>query len=116
MIDPVTVSAIAAMFVMAFLLALLFASGRPDGNWPMCGCGHPVFDCECSIQRVVNELVGTASIPTDEQRLIIERNLGTFDSEIFLCDQCGWWCSTDELNNLEGERHCDDCILDSERG
>lgn len=34
---------------------------------------------------------------------------------MFECDSCGWWCSTDELNN-DGEsiydEACDDCVRD----
>ncbi len=34
----------------------------------------------------------------------------------FECDRCGWWCSTDELNNETGEEFCDDCQSDTEGG
>lgn len=28
----------------------------------------------------------------------------------FSCDGCGWWCSTDELHNMDGvTEKCDDC-------
>lgn len=34
----------------------------------------------------------------------------TFDQLCFLCEVCGWWCSTDELHNMDGvTEKCDDC-------
>ena len=29
--------------------------------------------------------------------------------EIELCDICGWWHDTDEMNDTDGERICTDC-------
>lgn len=103
MIDPVTIGVIAIVFFTAFLLAVTLAPALEDNH-------DELFN------RLIEELQGSASIPTEEQRLIIERDPDRFDAALFNCDQCGWWCSTDELNNLEGDQHCDDCILDSERG
>jgi hypothetical protein len=34
----------------------------------------------------------------------------TLDQLCFSCDACGWWCSTDELHNMDGvTEKCDDC-------
>lgn len=34
----------------------------------------------------------------------------TFDQLAFLCEGCGWWCSTDELHNMDRvTEKCDDC-------
>jgi len=35
--------------------------------------------------------------------------LSAWDQLAFLCDGCGWYCSTDELNNDEGGEVCEDC-------
>lgn len=36
--------------------------------------------------------------------------LAALDQLCFLCDNCGWWCSTDELHNMDGvTQKCDDC-------
>lgn len=31
------------------------------------------------------------------------------DSEIFLCEQCGWWCEQSEANESDGGDVCQDC-------
>ena len=33
------------------------------------------------------------------------------ECEVELCDQCGWWCETSELNE---EQHCEDCQSDED--
>lgn len=33
-----------------------------------------------------------------------------FDQLCFECSECGWWCSTDELNNEDGDNRCDECF------
>jgi len=30
------------------------------------------------------------------------------DNEIFLCDECGWWCEVCEMNDT-GDHICNDC-------
>ena len=30
-------------------------------------------------------------------------------NEIFLCDDCGWWCKTSEKSDIEDEEVCDEC-------
>lgn len=32
------------------------------------------------------------------------------DSEIFLCDSCGWWEEVSERNDLNGDALCNDCL------
>src|SRR5438270_431144 len=34
------------------------------------------------------------------------------DQQIFRCEKCDWWCGADEesqVENLDGQRICDDC-------
>jgi hypothetical protein len=40
------------------------------------------------------------------------RFLAFIDQKVFCCEQCGWFCSTDELNNDDGNELCDDCAND----
>lgn len=65
-----------------------------------------------TLDDVIHDLMGTCATPTEEQRLLIEADTVSFDRELFCCDQCGWWCSTDELNNETSENLCDDCNMD----
>jgi len=32
------------------------------------------------------------------------------DELVFECDGCGWWCTTGEANDGDGEVLCDDCM------
>ena len=36
------------------------------------------------------------------------------DSEIFLCDSCGWWCEISEAVDVEHGIVCDQCYEDEE--
>ena len=36
-------------------------------------------------------------------------NYATIDQAIFLCDECGWWCSQDENSEKVEEWVCEDC-------
>lgn len=41
--------------------------------------------------------------------------LTSFDQLCFCCEGCGWWCSTDELHNMDGvTEKCDDCTDENE--
>ncbi len=33
--------------------------------------------------------------------------------DIELCDVCGWWHETDEMNDMDGDRVCTDCWCDA---
>lgn len=62
-------------------------------------------------ERLAEELVGsTHTLTEDERKLLDESNFAeTFDGLVFECEACGWWCSTDELNDQSPFRRCDDC-------
>lgn len=69
------------------------------------------------IYDVIQELVGTTlpleTVLADHGRAeedLTKDELDRIDEEIFLCHACGWWCSTDECNEDEGESLCDDCF------
>lgn len=36
------------------------------------------------------------------------------DDRVFLCDCCGWWCETEELNNETSRDLCDQCVEEGE--
>lgn len=38
-----------------------------------------------------------------------QETVDRIEEHVFLCAGCGWWCSTDELNNETQEDLCDDC-------
>lgn len=72
---------------------------------------------DSAIKELAEDLVGTARSLRDGMRACNLEDENEEDiavkieevGEIFLCDQCGWWCSMDELNNLGEEQLCDDC-------
>ncbi len=63
-------------------------------------------------QQIADELIGTAKslhdVMTDaeyEEGKLLEVVYGY----CFECDCCGWWASTEELNNEGSEELCDEC-------
>lgn len=74
-------------------------------------------------EKIAEHLIGNAARPPSYTLVgaLIEHELpsgyaedkiflATFDQLCFLCEVCGWWCSTDELHNMDGvTEKCDDC-------
>lgn len=58
---------------------------------------------------LADRLIGTCDNVIVEEELETADDIVEFDSLAFLCSACGWWCSTDELNNETSEDLCDDC-------
>lgn len=62
-------------------------------------------------QEAADQLIGTAGSLHDNPEW--DQDSKPFcialDELCFCCDRCGWWCSSDELNNDTGEELCDDC-------
>jgi hypothetical protein len=63
---------------------------------------------ERTARELADELIGTCAIAFPAE-LLSEGELAKFDDLAFECEGCGWWCSTDELNNEHGEQLCDEC-------
>jgi hypothetical protein len=65
-------------------------------------------------EEIAEQLIGTPqslqSVATDEE-VDNDGLMSELYTLAFECDRCGWWCSTDELNNETGEELCDDCQL-----
>lgn len=69
------------------------------------------------VQEVANQLMGTCnslSVYLDDG----DNELDFVDallSHVFLCDGCQWWCSVDELHNIDYDELCDDCNTEQQR-
>lgn len=66
------------------------------------------------IYEIIEDLKGTCDTLDDachhygiEWSDLTSEELGILDSEIFLCDECGWWCEVSDMS--EEENVCDDC-------
>jgi hypothetical protein len=73
-----------------------------------------------NVQELADQVIGTCSGACKEAEQQIEE-LGVEETKefcdlAFICDICGWWCSTDELHNIGDDQHCDDCEGDQESG
>jgi hypothetical protein len=56
---------------------------------------------------VIEEMCETHELTPEECR---STEFNTARDELyFCCDQCGWYCDTEELNNETDENLCDDC-------
>lgn len=66
-------------------------------------------------ESLAEHLIGTCSnFPIPQEVFQSEADLMAFDALAFVCDCCGWWCSTDELNNETSRDFCDQCKDDDE--
>jgi hypothetical protein len=57
---------------------------------------------------------GTCDSLTEEDQQFLESHdlCNNFDSKIFNCDLCGWWCNTSEKSD-SGDATCYDCEEES---
>ena len=71
---------------------------------------------EISPESLADELIGSCRSLTDiEQGELDQQEFAdAFDLLAFECSCCGWWCSTDELNDGEvsTEQLCAQCAED----
>ena len=61
---------------------------------------------------MVAEYQGTCDGMADEDFEWLEEHglLESFDSELFLCVDCSWWCETSQLADIDDvEQHCQEC-------
>ena len=68
------------------------------------------------LETLISDLLGTcqsleeACLANDfDNDWLTQKQLNYLDSQIFLCDQCSWWCSTAELENYGDGDLCVDC-------
>lgn len=70
-----------------------------------------------NVQTLIDDLQGSCA--TIEERLpdgmewndLTKEDHAAIDEDIFCCEDCGWWCTTDEANenpNCGGDI-CNDC-------
>lgn len=57
-----------------------------------------------NIIDTIHDLLGTCN--TFDSEGYTHKELDHLDSEIFLCDTCGWWCPIEEINE---DNICTDC-------
>lgn len=59
--------------------------------------------------KSLNEVVLDNTCHAYSEDSLAPEQTDMIDAAIFLCDNCGWWCETDELNNDTGDQFCNDC-------
>lgn len=69
-------------------------------------------------QEIADDLIGCSggsrpSIEAEIEELSLQ-DTQEFDMIAFLCEECGWWCSTDDLRNLDGHERCNECNPENE--
>lgn len=66
-----------------------------------------IVEQKMPLAELVDDLRGTCKSLDIELYTVDERN--ELDDEIFCCEECGWWCDVDELNERDGNQLCNDC-------
>lgn len=70
------------------------------------------------VQKIIDYLQGTCNdldaslrdfYPEMEYEDLTDEDLQQIDNQIFLCDQCGWWCEISEQADEEEEGYCAEC-------
>ena len=74
---------------------------------------------ETAFQNLVEHYRGTCQVMEEDDFAWLEDNdlLQRWDDEIFLCDECGWYCGDDERfidweDDQPEELLCDECARD----
>lgn len=67
------------------------------------------------LDEIIQDLLGTCQVMDNvaSSHGIAEltfEDIRYIESEIFLCESCGWWCDVCEHHGETGESLCDDCF------
>lgn len=65
-------------------------------------------------EELAERLIGTCENCNPAEELTTDTEMTAFDALAFECNVCGWWCSTEELNNGGHQNLCDECQADEE--
>lgn len=68
---------------------------------------------EAVAERLIGTCVDSVESVCEEVGVNPDDIAEELDNLMFCCDGCGWYCSTDELNNETGEQLCDECNEDN---
>ncbi len=67
--------------------------------------GPSIGDKQQRAQKIADDLLGTSEALPDE--VLEDQDLAEFlDDLIMLCDTCGWWVETSEMDD---DQNCEDC-------
>lgn len=74
-----------------------------------------MIDLDARAHEVAHDLIGTCKSLHDvatQEEIDDHAFMSALNDLAFECDCCGWWASTEELNNDEGQEFdemCDEC-------
>lgn len=75
-------------------------------------------EAELIAEGIADRVLNTPLDLTDSEMDFLTNRISVakhFDTLVFVCDTCGWWCSTDEMVEDDNEyRHCEDCATELE--
>jgi hypothetical protein len=67
------------------------------------------------LDKIIDAVIGTAASVEEvaaqhgiDWGQLSTAELNYFDSYVFMCESCGWWCGTDEMSE-EQDGVCDEC-------
>ena len=68
-------------------------------------------------QVIVDTYLGTCDCMTNKHETWMQRYdlYARVQNQMFLCSQCGWWCGAEELNVVEAELVCNDCVEENKQ-
>lgn len=69
---------------------------------------------EAVADRIVNQCMISMEQACEELGINPDDIADELDNLVFCCDECGWYCSTEELNNETDQNLCDDCNDDED--
>lgn len=77
------------------------------------------FDVQIIIERLQGQCMLSLNDAIEEEYPemteddLTPEDHNAIDNEIFLCDECGWWCEISEATDIESEDgKCKDCAGD----
>lgn len=71
-------------------------------------------EIETKFNDLLYFLQGSCNSLTEDNQEFLEDNnlLERFNNEIFMCEECGWWCGDDERSETQDDM-CDECAPDN---
>jgi len=64
-------------------------------------------ETEKRLRDLADSLRGSCRLLDDEERDLVDEAPEFFDTLVFCCEECGWWCGEDEYGRKD--MHCDEC-------
>jgi hypothetical protein len=65
------------------------------------------------LQALADDMRGSCRTLDEDEQALVDADPQTWDSMIFECEVCNWWCGADERSHEQDGNICDECAPDA---